>query len=106
MTVAFVCAWANDDRDAARTVAIHVARPSSTANTTTIASSNRRMREFTTRAIGLLPREVEVARVRRRCRNETELARGRLDEACRRRARHLRLKRLVLCAQLQLLLVE
>jgi hypothetical protein len=52
MTVAFVCACANDESDAARTVAIHVARPSNTPNTTRIASSRRRMREFTTRAMG------------------------------------------------------
>src|SRR5471030_878360 len=88
-TVAFVCACANDESDAARTVAIQASRASSTPNVTTIPSSRRRMREFTTRAIGLLLPEVEIARVGRRRRDEPELARRRLDALRRGRARHL-----------------
>src|SRR5436190_14036284 len=105
-TVAFVCACARFESEDARTVEIQAARASSTPKVKRMQRRRNRSREFTTRATGSVPPEVEVARVRRRRRHQPELACRLLDTRGGPRARHLRGERLVLRLELELLLLE
>src|SRR5690242_13084695 len=86
-TGAFVCTWPSFESEDARTVVIHAARASSTPKARRTQTRSRRRRELTTRVTRLLPREIDVARVRRGRRHETQPLRGLLDAERRARAR-------------------
>src|SRR4051812_45127306 len=103
---AVACPCASRESDDARTVEIHDARASSAPKTRRMHRSSSRMREFTTRATPLLPRELEVARVGRRRWDIAEPVGCLLDPLRGRSARDLGRKGGILRLKFDLGLVE
>src|SRR5690348_14045575 len=94
-TGAVACPTARRESDDARTVAIHDARASNAPKTSRMQRRSSRMREFTTRAMPLFLRELEVAGVGRRRWDIAESVGCLLDPLGGRCARDLGRERLV-----------